>query len=115
MVIAVAASGFALYSFDRYRTGFDALVSSKLPAVAAASELAQQSEKFSASAPALAAVEFGIREKIHHANDATERRAQLVADGGEELVLMLDGACELEVGVAEFSRPLNHALFEFAV
>ncbi len=56
-VFAAAASTFALYTFDQYRIGFDELASNKLPALTAASELAQRSEKFSANAPALAAVE----------------------------------------------------------
>jgi two-component system, NtrC family, phosphoglycerate transport system sensor histidine kinase PgtB len=56
-VFAAAASTFALYTFGQYRIGFDELASNKLPALTAASELAQRSEKFSANAPALAAVE----------------------------------------------------------
>ena len=54
---AVGTSALALYAFNRYRAGFDELVSSNLPALAAASELAQRSEKLSASAPTLAVVE----------------------------------------------------------
>src|SRR6516164_10097932 len=54
---AVGTSALALYAFNRYRAGFDELVSNNLPALAAASELAQRSEKLSASAPALAVVE----------------------------------------------------------
>jgi len=54
---AAATSALALYAFNRYRTGFDELASNNLPALAAASELAQQSQKLSASAPALAVVE----------------------------------------------------------
>jgi len=56
-VFAAATSALALYSFNRHRAGFDELVSNNLPALAAASELAQRSEKLSASAPALAVVE----------------------------------------------------------
>jgi len=54
---AAATSTLALYAFNRYRAGFDQLVSHNLPALAAASELAQQSEKLSANAPTLAVVE----------------------------------------------------------
>jgi len=54
---AAMVSIFALFAFDRYRIGFGELVSNELPALAAASELAQRSEKLSANAPALAAVE----------------------------------------------------------
>jgi phosphoglycerate-specific signal transduction histidine kinase len=56
-VFAAATSALALYAFDRYRSGFDELVSNSLPALAAASNLAQRSEKLSASAPALAVAE----------------------------------------------------------
>jgi phosphoglycerate-specific signal transduction histidine kinase len=56
-VFAAATSIFALYAFDRYRIGFDELASKNLPVLSAASELAQRSEKLSANAPALAAVE----------------------------------------------------------
>jgi PAS domain S-box-containing protein len=56
-VFAAATSALALYAFNRYRAGFDELVSNNLPALADASELAQRSEKLSASAPALAVTE----------------------------------------------------------
>jgi hypothetical protein len=56
-VFAAGTSALALYAFHRYRIGFDRLVANDLPALAAASQLAQRSERLSANAPALAVAE----------------------------------------------------------
>jgi PAS domain S-box-containing protein len=51
---AVAASLTALYAFNQYRDGFNRITSSSLPALIAASELAQRSQALAANAPNLA-------------------------------------------------------------
>src|SRR6516162_8334495 len=80
-VFAAATSALALYSFNRYRAGFDELVSNNLPALAAASELAQRSEKLSASAPALAVVESHFaRQAVKQELDDQLRELNRIAD-----------------------------------
>jgi two-component system, sensor histidine kinase and response regulator len=81
-VFAAATSALALYAFNRYRAGFDELVSNNLPALAAASELAQRSEKLSASAPALAVVEshFGRQAVNQELNDQLQGLNRIADD-----------------------------------
>ena len=52
--LAIGASLAALYAFNQYRKGFDQIALSNLPALIAASELAQRSEAMAANAPSLA-------------------------------------------------------------
>src|SRR5712671_1750832 len=81
-VFAAATSALALYAFDRYRVGFDELVSNNLPALAAASELAQRSEKLSANAPALAVVEshFARQAVKQELNDQLQGLSRIADD-----------------------------------
>src|SRR5215469_5168183 len=83
-VFAAATSALAVYAFNRYRAGFDQLVSSNLPALAAASELARRSEKLSASAPALAVVEShfarqAVKQELNEQLQALSRTADDLA------------------------------------
>ena len=83
---AAATSALALYAFNRYRAGFDELVSNNLPALAAASELAQRSEKLSASAPALAVAESHFaRQAIKQELDDQLQGLSRIADDLERL------------------------------
>src|SRR5262249_49515463 len=51
---AVAVSALALFSFDKYEKGFTRIASHNLPALVAASDLAQRSQATAANAPNLA-------------------------------------------------------------
>src|SRR5205809_930836 len=51
---AAAISAVALYTFDKYGEGFNRIASSSLPALVAASNLAQRSQALAANAPNLA-------------------------------------------------------------
>jgi signal transduction histidine kinase len=51
---AAATSGVALYTFNKYGAAFDRIVSASLPALVAASDLAQRSRALAANAPNLA-------------------------------------------------------------
>ena len=85
-VFAAATSALALYAFSRYRAGFDELVSTNLPALAAASELAQRSERLLASAPALAVVESHFeRQAVKQELDDQLRGLNRIADDLERL------------------------------
>src|SRR6516164_4809644 len=54
---AVAVSAVALFTFDKYKNGFTRIASSNLPALVAASDLAQRSQALASNAPNLAAVD----------------------------------------------------------
>jgi len=54
---AVAVSAVALFTFDKYKNGFIRIASSNLPALVAASDLAQRSQALASNAPNLAVVD----------------------------------------------------------
>jgi signal transduction histidine kinase len=54
---AVAVSAVALFTFGKYKNGFTRIASSNLPALVAASDLAQRSQALAANAPNLAVVD----------------------------------------------------------
>ena len=54
---AVAVSAVALFTFGKYEKGFTRIASSNLPALVAASDLAQRSQALAANAPNLAVVD----------------------------------------------------------
>src|SRR3954463_16443548 len=54
---AVAVSAVALFTFGEYERGFTRIASTNLPALVAASDLAQRSQALSANAPNLAVVD----------------------------------------------------------
>ncbi len=94
-VFAAATSIFALYAFDRYRIGFNELASKKLPVLAAASELAQRSEKLSANAPALAAVEShfarqAVRQELNEQLESLSRVSDYLERLSSELSSLAD-------------------------
>ena len=53
-IFAIATSVIALYTFDKYGAGFNRIASSNVPALVAASNLAQRSQALAANAPNLA-------------------------------------------------------------
>src|SRR5262245_66058822 len=55
--LAVAVSAVALFTFGKYKHGFTRIASSNLPALVAASDLAQRSQALAANAPNLAVVD----------------------------------------------------------
>jgi PAS domain S-box-containing protein len=86
-MFAIGASLAALYSFSQYRKGFDQIASSNLPALIAASDLAQRSEAISANAPNLAVAES------HFARQAV----------GEALRGQLEGIAEIRTKLANLA------------
>src|SRR5215472_16756183 len=68
---AVAVSAVALFTFDKYKTGFTRIASSNLPALVAASDLAQRSQALASNAPNLAVVDGhfarrAVSESLHN-------------------------------------------------
>ena len=68
---AVVVSAVALFTFDKYKNGFTRIASSNLPALVAASDLAQRSQALAANAPNLAVVDghfarLAISDSLRH-------------------------------------------------
>jgi len=80
---AVVVSAVALFTFDKYKNGFTRIASSNLPALVAASDLAQRSQALAANAPNLAVVDghfarLAISDSLRHQLAAiTEASAQV--------------------------------------
>ena len=71
---AAATSVIALYTFNKFGDGFDRIASSNLPALVAASNLAQRSQALAANAPNLAVADghFARRAVSEVAGKATQ-------------------------------------------
>ena len=80
---AIATSVIALYTFDKYRAGFNRIASSNLPALVAASNLAQRSQELAANAPNLAVADghFARRALI----EGLRGQLQRIAESGEQV------------------------------
>jgi two-component system, NtrC family, sensor kinase len=81
-IFAIATSVIALYTFDKYGEGFNRIASSNVPALVAASNLAQRSQALAANAPNLAvadghfarrAVSESLRVQLHAIAEASEQ------------------------------------------
>ncbi|HSQ18868.1 MAG TPA: GAF domain-containing protein, partial [Blastocatellia bacterium] len=81
-VFAIATSVIALYTFKKYGDGFNRIASSNVPALVAASNLAQRSQALAANAPNLAvadghfarrAVSEGLRGQLQAIAEASEQ------------------------------------------
>jgi two-component system, NtrC family, sensor kinase len=81
-IFAIATSIIALYTFGKYGDGFNRIASSNVPALVAASNLAQRSQALAANAPNLAvadghfarrAVSEGLRGQLQAIAEASEQ------------------------------------------
>jgi signal transduction histidine kinase len=81
-IFAIATSVIALYTFSKYGDGFNRIASSNVPALVAASNLAQRSQALAANAPNLAvadghfarrAVSEGLRGQLQTIAEASEQ------------------------------------------
>jgi two-component system, NtrC family, sensor kinase len=81
-IFAIATSAIALYTFGKYGEGFNRIASSNVPALVAASNLAQRSQALAANAPNLAvadghfarrAVSEGLRGQLQAIAEASEQ------------------------------------------
>ena len=81
-IFAIATSVIALYTFGKYGDGFNRIASSNVPALVAASNLAQRSQALAANAPNLAvadghfarrAVSEGLRGQLQAIAEASEQ------------------------------------------
>jgi signal transduction histidine kinase len=80
---AIAVSAVALFTFGKYQTGFNRIASSNLPALVAASDLAQRSQALAANTPNLAVVDghFGRRA----VSESLRNQLQAIAEAGAQV------------------------------
>jgi PAS domain S-box-containing protein len=97
-MFAIGASLAALYAFNQYRKGFDQIASSNLPALIAASDLAQRSEAISANAPNLAVAES------HFARQAVGEALRGQLEGIAEIRTKLANLAPTAAGLADLVR-----------
>src|SRR5215472_11205801 len=80
---AIAVSAVALFSFGKYKTGFTRIASSNLPALVAASDLAQRSQALAANAPNLAVVDGHFARRA--ASESLHDQLQAIAEAGAQV------------------------------
>ena len=80
---AAATSAVALYTFNKYGDGFDRIASSSLPALVAASDLAQRSQALTADAPNLAVADGHFARRA--VTEALGRQLKEIAETGEQV------------------------------
>jgi signal transduction histidine kinase len=82
-VFAIAISVTALYTFGKYGDGFNQIASSSLPALVAASNLAQRSQALAANAPNLAVADGHFARRA--VSEALRSQLQAIAEAGEQV------------------------------
>jgi len=82
-VFATAISATALYTFTKYGDGFNRIATSSLPALIAASDLAQRSQALAANAPNLALADGHFARQA--VSEALRGQLQAIAQAGERV------------------------------
>ena len=95
---AAATSAIAVYTLNKFGAGFDRIASSSLPALVAASNLAQRSQALAANAPNLAVADGHFARRA--VSESLEGQLKEIAEAGER-VKTLAPATE---GLDSFSR-----------
>ncbi len=80
---AVAVSAVALVTFGKYKNGFTRIASSNLPALVAASDLAQRSQALAANAPNLAVVDGHFARRA--VSEALRNQLVAIAEAGVQV------------------------------
>jgi signal transduction histidine kinase/DNA-binding response OmpR family regulator len=83
IVFATAISATALYTFAKYGDGFNRIATSSLPALIAASDLAQRSQALAANAPNLALADGHFARQA--VSEALRGQLQAIAQAGERV------------------------------
>src|SRR5262249_701511 len=80
---AIPVSAVALFTFGKYETGFTRIASSNLPALVAASDLAQRSQALAANAPNLAAVDGHFARRA--VSESLRNQLQAIAEASAQV------------------------------
>jgi signal transduction histidine kinase len=81
--LAIAVSAVALFTFGKYQTGFNRIASSNLPALVAASDLAQRSQALAANTPNLAVVDGHFARRA--VSESLRNQLQAIAEAGAQV------------------------------
>jgi signal transduction histidine kinase len=82
-IFAIATSVIALYTFGKYGEGFNRIASSNVPALVAASNLAQRSQALAANAPNLAVADGHFARRA--VSEGLHGQLQAIADASEQV------------------------------
>ncbi len=104
---AIAVSVLALFSFGKYETGFTRIASSNLPALVAASDLAQRSQALAADAPNLAVVDGHFARRA--VSESLRKQLQAIAEAGAQVKKLAPATPGLE-GFARNEALLKESL-----
>src|SRR6516164_485121 len=81
--LAIGVSALALFTFSKYQTGFARIASSNLPALVAASDLAQRSQSLAANAPNLAVVDGHFARRA--VSESLRTQLEAIAEAGAQV------------------------------
>ena len=115
-VFAIAISATALYTFAKYGDGFNRIATSSLPALIAASDLAQRSQALAANAPNLALADGHFARQA--VSEALRGQLQAIAQAGERVKALapetegLDGLIQNENSLKETLKKLDGLVAE---
>ena len=82
-IFAIATSIIALYTFGKYGDGFNRIASSNMPALVAASNLAQRSQALAANAPNLAVADGHFARRA--VSEGLHGQLQAIAEASEQV------------------------------
>jgi signal transduction histidine kinase/DNA-binding response OmpR family regulator len=115
-VFAIAISATALYTFAKYGDGFNRIATSSLPALIAASDLAQRSQALAANAPNLALADGHFARQA--VSEALRGQLQAIAQAGERVKALapetegLDSLIQNENSLKETLKKLDGLVAE---
>ena len=104
---AAATSVIALYTFNKFGSGFDRIASSNLPALVAASNLAQRSQALAANAPNLAVADGHFARRA--VSESLLKQLSEIAEAGTQLKALAPGTEGLD-GLARNEASLKDNL-----
>jgi signal transduction histidine kinase len=82
-MLAIVVSAVALFTFDKYKSGFARIASSNIPALVAASDLAQRSQALAANAPNLAVVDGHFARRA--VSESLQNQLKSIAQAGSQV------------------------------
>jgi signal transduction histidine kinase len=91
---AIAVSAVALFTFGKYEKGFTRIASSNLPALVAASDLAQRSQALAANAPNLAVVDGHFARRA--VSELLHNQLLTIAEASEQVKKLAPATSGLE-------------------
>src|SRR5262249_43970617 len=91
---AVAVSAVALFTYGKYKNGFNRIASSNLPALISASDLAQRSQALAANAPNLAVVDGHFARRA--VSESLRKQLQAITEASAQVKKLAPATPRLE-------------------